>query len=75
MADTDAGPGSPADLAARAARVGRRLSADQLAEMAEAMTAVEPAMAALRSRPIALLADGIDPAAGDAWLRPGRGRS
>ena len=61
----------PAGLAARAARLGRRLTPDQLSDMSTALAAVEPVLRGLPT--VGLLADGSDPAAGDAWLRPGAG--
>jgi hypothetical protein len=70
MADPDTP--SPEELRRRAAQLGRRLDPGQVAEMAELMAAVEPTLRALRTQAVGLLADGSDPAAGDAWLRPDR---
>ncbi|ANY08516.1 amidase [Pseudonocardia sp. HH130630-07] len=59
------------EIGAVAARLGYTLSPDQLATAAEAVAGAEPALAALRAVPVP--AEAVDPAYGDAWLRPDPG--
>jgi len=64
----------PAALAREVARLGFVLDDEQVGAMREAVVAAEPAVAALRRRPVAM--DGAaDPAHGDRWPRtPARAR-
>lgn len=67
----DDGDLTRAVLRARAARLGRDLSATELAALAESVVASERTYEVLRARPIGLLSGRTDHALGEAWLRPG----
>jgi hypothetical protein len=60
---------APDVVKARAARVGRELSPEQLAALVDSSAAIETTYAALRARPVGLLSGQTDHAWGDAWLR------
>lgn len=60
---------APDVVRARAARVGRELSPEQLAALVDSSPAIETTFAALRARPIGLFSGQTDHAWGDAWLR------